>query len=58
MFGAILLACFVPYAFALGNPSLGNKWVDTWTAMPQLTEFTNLPPPPFVGKDAYLAFHS
>lgn len=24
-----------------------GHWVDTWTAMPQLTESTNLPPPPF-----------
>lgn len=24
-----------------------NQWVDTWTAMPQLTEYTNLPNPPF-----------
>ena len=30
------------------NPKNGH-WVDTWTAMPQLTEYTNLPPPPFVG---------
>ncbi|KAG0646090.1 hypothetical protein D0Z07_8161 [Hyphodiscus hymeniophilus] len=27
------------------NPNL--HWVDTWTTMPQLTEFANLPPPPF-----------
>lgn len=27
-----------------------GHWVDTWTAMPQLTEYTNLPPPPFVSK--------
>lgn len=26
----------------------GWHWVDTWTAMPQLTEPANLPPPPFV----------
>lgn len=25
-----------------------GHWIDTWTAMPQLTEYTNLPPPPFV----------
>ena len=25
-----------------------GHWVDTWAAMPQLTEPTNLPPPPFV----------
>ncbi|KAK5208620.1 hypothetical protein LTR47_004202 [Exophiala xenobiotica] len=24
-----------------------GHWVDTWTAMPQLTEYTNLPPPPY-----------
>jgi hypothetical protein len=28
--------------------SLDGKWVDAWTAMPQLTEPANLPPPPFV----------
>ena len=28
------------------NPRNGY-WVDTWTAMPQLTEFANLPQPPF-----------
>ncbi|KAF8186908.1 extracellular GDSL-like lipase/acylhydrolase [Mycena galopus ATCC 62051] len=27
--------------------ALDGKWVDAWTTMPQLTEFTNLPPPPF-----------
>ena len=29
---------------------LAIHWVDTWTAMPQLTEPANLPPPPFVRK--------
>lgn len=34
------------------RPSIiGGHWVDTWTAMPQLTESTNLPPPPFNGTD-------
>ena len=28
------------------NPADGH-WVDTWTAMPQLTEYYNLPSPPF-----------
>lgn len=28
------------------NPADGH-WVDTWTAMPQLTEYYNLPAPPF-----------
>ncbi|EPQ52997.1 SGNH hydrolase [Gloeophyllum trabeum ATCC 11539] len=26
---------------------LGGHWVETWVSMPQLTEYTNLPPPPF-----------
>ncbi|PPQ98583.1 hypothetical protein CVT26_013765 [Gymnopilus dilepis] len=26
---------------------LGGHWVDTWVSMPQLTEFNNLPNPPF-----------
>ncbi|EGP82541.1 lipolytic enzyme [Zymoseptoria tritici IPO323] len=30
------------------NPPHGH-WVDTWTAMPQLTEPGNLPPPPYNG---------
>jgi len=25
-----------------------GHWVDTWVAMPQLTEYANLPLPPFV----------
>lgn len=29
-------------------PISDGHWVDTWTAMPQLTEPANLPPPPFV----------
>ncbi|KAK5458462.1 hypothetical protein LTS15_004544 [Exophiala xenobiotica] len=30
------------------TPSIPDgHWVDTWTAMPQLTEYTNLPPPPY-----------
>lgn len=29
------------------NPSVGH-WVDVWSAMPQLTECANLPPPPYV----------
>ncbi|KFY18489.1 hypothetical protein V493_08574 [Pseudogymnoascus sp. VKM F-4281 (FW-2241)] len=30
----------------------GNKWVDTWTSMPQLVEPGNLPPPPFTSQGA------
>ncbi|KAK0267340.1 hypothetical protein LTR91_011417 [Friedmanniomyces endolithicus] len=30
------------------SPSPKNgHWLDSWTSMPQLTEFANLPPPPF-----------
>ncbi|MBB4790139.1 lysophospholipase L1-like esterase [Streptomyces nodosus] len=29
-------------------------WVDTWTAMPQLTEPGNMPPEPFTGRDSVL----
>jgi len=41
---------------AVGNGAVGSdtagaggatRWVDTWTAMPQLTEPANMPPPPF-----------
>ncbi|TLS39597.1 SGNH/GDSL hydrolase family protein [Streptomyces montanus] len=32
----------------------GPHWVNTWTAMPQLTEVHNMPPPPFTGEDAVL----
>ena len=27
-----------------------GHWVDTWTSMPQLTEYNNLPLPPFVSQ--------
>ncbi|KAJ7247856.1 SGNH hydrolase [Mycena haematopus] len=32
--------------------ALNGRWVDAWTAMPQLTESTNLPPPPFNGSSS------
>lgn len=31
-----------------------GHWVTTWTAMPQLTEESNMPPPPFTGTDSVL----
>jgi hypothetical protein len=37
--------------FTINNAGLKKTrwhWVDTWTAMPQLTEPANLPNPPFV----------
>ncbi|MDT0268410.1 SGNH/GDSL hydrolase family protein [Streptomyces sp. DSM 44915] len=33
----------------------GYRWVGSWTAMPQLTEPANLPPPPFTGDTGVLA---
>ena len=33
----------------------GAAWVDTWTAMPQLTEPDNMPPAPFTQEDGVLA---
>ncbi|MEO3754357.1 SGNH/GDSL hydrolase family protein [Streptomyces sp. B6B3] len=32
---------------AAHRPKADPAWVDTWTAMPQLTEPSNMPPPPF-----------
>src|SRR5262245_33869157 len=29
------------------KPKMHGHWVNTWTAMPQLTEPGNIPPPPF-----------
>ncbi|KAJ7512808.1 SGNH hydrolase [Mycena galericulata] len=37
----------LPNAYAQNTAN--ERWVDTWTSMPQLTEFSNLPPPPFNG---------
>lgn len=37
--------------FTINDNAIDRKgwhWVDTWTAMPQLTESTNLPNPPYV----------
>ncbi|MGW7258403.1 SGNH/GDSL hydrolase family protein [Streptomyces sp. NPDC054834] len=40
---------------AASPPSTGRHWVNTWTAMPQLTEPANLPPAPFTGTKSVLA---
>ncbi|MFJ9893434.1 SGNH/GDSL hydrolase family protein [Streptomyces sp. NPDC091280] len=37
-----------------GSTSAGSHWVNTWTAMPQLTEPGNLPPAPFTGTRSVL----
>lgn len=33
------------------DPVGDDHWVTVWTAMPQLTEPENMPPPPFVSFD-------
>jgi len=43
-----VLASPVPHDYPANSLGLKNHWVDTWTAMPQLTEYANVPPPPFV----------
>ncbi|MFF4395144.1 SGNH/GDSL hydrolase family protein [Streptomyces sp. NPDC001480] len=40
---------------ASAHKSPGRHWVNTWTAMPQLTEPANLPPAPFTGTRSVLA---
>ncbi len=36
------------------RPKADPAWVDTWTSMPQLTEPSNMPPPPFTGSQVVL----
>ena len=50
-------AAAVPAAALPVRPGRGgrDRWLHTWTAMPQLTEPGNLPPAPFTGADAVLA---
>ncbi|KAF7316175.1 Extracellular GDSL-like lipase/acylhydrolase [Mycena indigotica] len=46
---------FTPFLLLLAGAAAAAKktatarWINTWTAMPQLTEFNNLPPAPFNG---------
>jgi lysophospholipase L1-like esterase len=46
-------------ANAVGSGEAGAegaaRWVNTWTAMPQLTEPANMPPPPFTTENLVLA---
>lgn len=51
---SLLVAVLLGTAHALPSHHVGRRWqhdsshwVDIWTAMPQLTESANLPPPPF-----------
>ena len=58
LFVTVVLA--VSSGIASASPAFGRRdrygsnrtevgqWVDAWASMPQLTEYTNLPPPPFV----------
>jgi lysophospholipase L1-like esterase len=44
------------FALPTGRPAAAaSHWVDTWTAMPQLTEPGNMPPPPFTQPNLVLA---
>jgi hypothetical protein len=43
--GVAAILLFVGGASAKSSAS---RWINTWTGMPQLTEFNNLPNPPFV----------
>ncbi|KAF7325686.1 Extracellular GDSL-like lipase/acylhydrolase [Mycena kentingensis (nom. inval.)] len=53
----LLLAMYLPLASTLllllsvgaYAKSSASRWINTWTGMPQLTEFNNLPNPPFNG---------
>ncbi|HEU5472588.1 MAG TPA: SGNH/GDSL hydrolase family protein [Actinophytocola sp.] len=38
-----------------GSPQHGERWVNTWVSMPQLTEPGNMPPPPFTQDNLVLA---
>ncbi|HUQ60850.1 SGNH/GDSL hydrolase family protein [Lentzea sp.] len=40
---------------AVARAAPGERWVHTWTAMPQLTEPHNMPPPPFTDGELVLA---
>ncbi len=42
-------------AHPTGGPPQRLDWVNTWTAMPQLTEPSNMPPPPFTQDGLVLA---
>ncbi|WNM33321.1 SGNH/GDSL hydrolase family protein [Streptomyces sp. Li-HN-5-11] len=43
-----------PAPAATGHATTARHWVNTWTAMPQLTEPANLPPAPFTGAHSVL----
>lgn len=52
--GAIT-ACVLVAANSVGSGEGAPRWVNTWTAMPQLTEPANMPPPPFTQDNLVLA---
>jgi lysophospholipase L1-like esterase len=59
LFAGALTASTLVVSHALGGPGAppgsAKHWVDTWTAMPQLTEPHNMPPPPFTDDGMVLA---
>ncbi|MFG1706247.1 SGNH/GDSL hydrolase family protein [Nonomuraea sp. M3C6] len=52
---AVLAAAIGAVSSAEGSSSESGRWVGTWTAMPQLTEPGNMPPPPYTKDDLVLA---
>ncbi|HTI25317.1 MAG TPA: SGNH/GDSL hydrolase family protein [Kutzneria sp.] len=53
--GLAAAAFTLPSASTAGTAAAASRWVDTWTAMPQLTEPANMPPPPFTQPNLVLA---
>ncbi|PSR78238.1 SGNH hydrolase-type esterase domain-containing protein [Coniella lustricola] len=47
MLAAALTFLVWPVESAQRKPSHANQWVDIWGTMPQLVEYTNMPPAPF-----------
>jgi lysophospholipase L1-like esterase len=57
--GVLVMASLIegtePAGGGASGPEATNRWVNTWTAMPQLTEPGNMPPPPFTQDNLVLA---
>ncbi|MBP2326891.1 lysophospholipase L1-like esterase [Kibdelosporangium banguiense] len=56
--GVLLMASVIGETEPSGSmdtESGAGRWVNTWTAMPQLTEPGNMPPPPFTADNLVLA---
>jgi lysophospholipase L1-like esterase len=57
--GVLVMASMIEGTEPAGSVPVGpegtNRWVNTWTAAPQLTEPGNMPPPPFTQDNLVLA---